>query len=55
MKHVPAILLVGLGLAIPAHAQWTVYDPAVHNQMLVSTAQEVAKFVEMINNQVKQI
>jgi hypothetical protein len=55
MKHVPAILLVGLGLAIPVHAQWTVYDPAVHNQMIVSTAQEVAKFVEMINNQVKQL
>ncbi len=42
-------------LALPALGQWTVYDPAVHSQQIISTAQEVAKFVEMIGNQVKQL
>ena len=55
MKSYQAILYFGFWLALPTHAQWTVYDPAVHRQMIVGTGQEVAKFVEMINNQVKQI
>ncbi|MBL9139396.1 MAG: hypothetical protein JNK85_26240 [Verrucomicrobiales bacterium] len=37
-----------------AHA-FTVYDPTVHAQMIISTAQEIAKFAEMVNNQVKEI
>jgi hypothetical protein len=51
------ITLTGLCLfcATQARAQWTVYDPAVHSQQLISTAQEIAKFIEMINNQVEQI
>jgi conjugal transfer/entry exclusion protein len=55
MKRFAAILWLGFGFALRSTGQWTVYDPAVHNQLLASTAQEVAKFVEMINNQVKQI
>lgn len=52
----PFFILAGVltGMA-SAHAQWTVYDPAVHTQQLISTAQEVAKFVEMIGNQVRQL
>jgi hypothetical protein len=32
-------------------AQWIVYDPANTIQSVINTAQEMAKFVEMINNQ----
>jgi len=32
-----------------------VYDPAVHTQQILDTAQEIAKYIEMINNQVQQI
>ncbi|MBX3732849.1 MAG: hypothetical protein KF791_09665 [Verrucomicrobiae bacterium] len=58
MKHVlPYILawLAATALAPAARAQWTVYDPAVHSQQILSTAQEIAKFVEVINNQVSQL
>jgi len=36
-------------------AQWTVYDPAVHTQTILNGVQEIAKFIEVINNQVQQI
>ena len=48
-------LLAFAGLACPAHAQWTVYDPAVHTQQIVGTAQQIAKFVQIIGHQVSQI
>ncbi len=48
------IALLGL-LPLGAHAQWAVFDAAVQTQLIVGTAQEVAKYVEMINNQVTQI
>lgn len=54
MKHIASMLLL-LGIGSTASAQWTVYDPAVHTQQIIGTAQEIAKFVEMINNQVQQI
>src|SRR6266513_2600622 len=41
--------------ASQVRAQWIVYDPAVHTQQILDTAQEIAKYVEMINNQVQQI
>lgn len=37
------------------HAQWIVFDPTSNLQSILNTAQEVAKFVEMIDNQVQQI
>jgi hypothetical protein len=55
MKCITLTLLAVLGFATTSRAQWTVYDPAVHSQQIISTAQEIAKFVEMINNQVQQI
>lgn len=53
MKALLTASLLSLPWAL--QAQWTVYDPAVHNQIVAGTAQEVAKFVEMIQNQVKEI
>lgn len=55
MKKLIALALVTLGLAGSARAQWVVYDPTLHTQSILNTAQEIAKFVEMINNQVQQI
>jgi len=37
------------------HAQWIVYDPSVHTQTILNGVQEIAKFIEVINNQVQQI
>ncbi|HQX83396.1 MAG TPA: hypothetical protein PKW63_16640 [Vicinamibacterales bacterium] len=58
MNRHKANLIVVLTLAAfasPARAQWTVYDPAVHTQQIIGTAQEIAKFVEIISHQVSQI
>ena len=51
------ITLTGLWLwcATHVHAQWTVYDPAVHTQTILNGAQEIAKFVQVIGKQVQQI
>src|SRR5947208_17152736 len=46
--------LCALG-ASQVRAQWVVYDPTLHTQSILNTAQEIAKYVEMINNQVQQI
>ena len=54
MKKFIAITLVAIGVATSARAQWVVYDPTLHTQSFLNTAQEIAKFVEMINNQVQQ-
>ena len=55
MKKLIALTLVTLGVAVSARAQWIVYDPASNIQGILNTAQEIAKFVEVINNQVQQI
>jgi hypothetical protein len=55
MKKFIAIILVTIGVAAPARAQWVVYDPTLHTQSILNTAQEIAKYIEMINNQVQQI
>ena len=55
MKRIIALALVTLGITVSARAQWIVYDPASNIQGILNTAQEIAKFVEMINNQVQQI
>jgi hypothetical protein len=51
------ITLTGLCLlcVTKARAQWAVYDPAVHTQTILNGVQEIAKFVEVINNQVQQV
>ena len=55
MKRLIALTLATLGVAVSARAQWIVYDPASNIQGILNTAQEIAKFVEVINNQVQQI
>src|SRR5688572_13516517 len=55
MKKFIAITLVTISVATSARAQWVVYDPTLHTQTILNSAQEIAKFVEMINNQVQQI
>ncbi len=55
MKKFIALALVTIGVVTSARAQWTVYDPALHTQSILNTAQEIAKYLEMINNQVQQI
>src|SRR5947199_9784366 len=55
MKKFIALALVTLGITVSARAQWIVYDPAKTVQSVINTAQEIAKYIEMINNQVQQI
>jgi hypothetical protein len=46
---------VTIGVATSARAQWVVYDPTLHTQSILNTAQEIEKYIEMINSQVQQI
>src|SRR3989442_7067805 len=55
MKKFISLTLVIVGMAMPARAQWIVYDPTSNIQQIIDTAQEIAKYVEMIENQVQQI
>jgi len=55
MKKLIAFALVTLGIIVSARAQWIVYDPANTGQSVINTAKEIAKYIEMINNQVQQI
>src|SRR6185436_9363151 len=55
MKKSIVLALTSLAVALPVHAQWVVYDPTLHTQSILNTAQEIAKYIEMINNQVQQI
>src|SRR2546423_15194705 len=55
MKKFIALTLATIGVATSARAQWVVYDPTLHTQSILNTAQEIAKYIEMINNQVQQI
>src|SRR6266496_2967717 len=50
-----ALALVTLGITVSARAQLIVFDPTMNVQSILNTAQEIAKFVEMINNQAQQI
>ena len=55
MKKLIALTLVTLGVAVSARAQWIVYDPTMNMQQIMAQAQNIAKYIEMINNQVQQI
>lgn len=55
MKKLIALTSVALVIASSARAQWIVYDPSATIQSVLNTAQEIAKFVEVVNNQVQQI
>jgi hypothetical protein len=55
MKKLVTLTLFSLAAVLPSRAQWIVYDPSVHTQTILNGVQEIAKFVEVINNQVQQI
>ncbi len=55
MNKLIALALVTLGISVSARAQWVVYDPVNTVHYVIITAPEIAKLVEMINNQVQQI
>lgn len=49
------IVALALPLAFSAKAQWIVYDPAMHTQQILDQAANIAKYVQMVDNQVQQI
>lgn len=55
MKKLIALTLVTVSLAVSARAQWIVYDPTSNIQEIVSQAANIAKYIQMIENQVQQI
>ena len=55
MKKLIIITALALPLAFSARAQWIVYDPTSNIQQILDEAQNIAKYVQMINNQVQQI
>jgi len=55
MKKLIALTLVTVGVGLSAQAQWVVFDPTMNIQQIIDTAQEVAQFVTMVENQVTQI
>ena len=52
MKKLIAIIAVALPLAFSARAQWIVYDPTSNIQQIVDQAANIAKYIQMIENQV---
>lgn len=55
MKKLIALAVVTLGVAVSARAQWIVYDPVNNAQQILSAAEDIAKYIQMIENQVQQI
>ena len=46
---------MSLAVVSTSRAQWIVFDPAMNTQQIIDTAEEIAKYVQMIENQVQQI
>jgi hypothetical protein len=55
MKRMLIIIAAALLCAASSRAQYVVYDPALHTQNIIDQAQNIAKYVQMIDNQVQQI
>jgi hypothetical protein len=55
MKKLIALTVVAVSLAFSARAQWIVYDPTMNVQQILDQAENIAKYVQMIDNQVQQI
>ena len=55
MKKILIITAIALPLAFSARAQWIVYDPTSNIQQILDQAENLAKYVTMIDNQVQQI
>ncbi|HZI34041.1 MAG TPA: hypothetical protein VFF11_17010, partial [Candidatus Binatia bacterium] len=55
MKKLIAVIAIALPLVFSARAQWIVYDPTVNTEQIIAQAENIAKYVQMIDNQVQQI
>ena len=55
MRKTIKLAILTLTFASSARAQWVVHDPGNTVQSIVNTAQEIAQFVRVVNNQVQQI
>ena len=55
MKKIIVATLIALPLAFSARAQWIVYDPTMNIEQILDEAESIAKYVQMIDNQVQQI
>jgi hypothetical protein len=55
MKTIFAIATTVLLTALPVCAQYIVYDPTMNMQQILDQAANIAKYAEMVNNQVQQI
>lgn len=55
MKKLIALTLVTVGIAASARAQLVVFDPTSQIQQIIDTAEQIAQFVTMVENQVTQI
>src|SRR5271169_4796932 len=55
MKRMLIVTAATLLCASSSWAQYVVYDPALHTQNIIDEAQNIAKYVQMIDNQVQQI
>ncbi|HEV2456654.1 MAG TPA: hypothetical protein VGY98_20500, partial [Verrucomicrobiae bacterium] len=55
MKKLIVLTAIALSLAFSARAQWVVYDPTVNIEQILSEAENLAEYAEMIDNEVTQI
>ena len=55
MKKLIAVIAATATLAFSARAQWVVYDPTVNMEQIISEAENLAEFAQMIDNEVTQI
>jgi membrane-associated HD superfamily phosphohydrolase len=55
MKKLIALTAIGLSLVFCARAQWVVYDPTVNIEQILSEAENLAEYAQMIDNEVTQI
>jgi hypothetical protein len=55
MKKLIALAIVTIGFGLSAQAQVVVFDPISVVQQVIDTAEQIAQFVSMVENQVTQI
>jgi predicted nucleic acid-binding Zn-ribbon protein len=55
MKKLIALALITVGIGLSARAQEVVYDPVMNIEQIIDEAENIAKYITMIENQVEQI
>ena len=55
MKKLIALALIAIGISLSARAQEVVYDPVMNIEQIIDEAENIAKYITMIENQVEQI